>query len=460
MPTVRNLTMRRTDWVTASDFFPVILRLVRFVLVFVLLAACSGGPRAPVQSAVEAGDVALALERYERFRAREGIDEYLLREIARVVLERAATGSDPVLSDAALSQLALAGTAGQPILEDLADDASTPVVQAKALRLLADRGHRGARSALRGLLDSDDADVLAAAVSTLDGDDESRLLSLSEHSAAVVRASAAQRLSDAVPSTDARLALEEIARMDPVVGVRVAAVISLAAFGPKAFDAIRARLSDTAARVRMTAVSALVRSDRSRAIAVLGVLLRVAPSKAGVEAARVLSRPRSPGTEEETVDVIARSFLYQTLEAGDPRLRAQAAVALSTLPWDDVMTDGLVDRMRTDPNQAVRLSLALLLVESNSLRASALSTLRALALARSSMPAVQASAALASRGDPVAIRRLESLLDSEPAPIRRVAARALARRAGKPDAARQALLDRDGGVRVAAAGGILASAHH
>ena len=423
------------------------------------LGACSGGPRAPVRSAVESGDVRAALDQYDRYRAREGVDEELLREIAVALLVSAATGDDPRARDASLTQLNLAGHAGVSVLEDLSERPESPVARAKALRLLAARGDRGARSELRGLLGSEDADVLAAAVSTLDGGDDARLFAFLNHTAAVVRESAARRLVDSAPSVEVRLSLSDVARVDPEPSVRAAALRSLAAFGPKAFDAIRSRLSDATPRVRMAAVGALARADRARAVSVLGALLRIAPSKAGVEAARVLAAPRpGPDGERDTVDVIARSFLYQTLESGDPRLRSQAAVALSTLPWDVTMADGLVERMRTDANDAVRLSLALLLVESDSIREPALSTLRALAATGRSMPSVQAAAALAARGESTAIRRLETLVGSDLTPVRRVAARALGRRAGKPDAARRALRDRDIQVRIAAAGGILASA--
>ena len=427
-------------------------------LFLLAIAACAAGPRAHVRRAVASRDVVAALDRYEQYRTREGVDETLLREIASLVLEIEATGSDPVARDSALSQLALAGTAGRPILESLSKAGRPQALQAKALRLLAERGDRGARAVLRGFLDARDAEVLAAAVTTLDGrDDEARLLVLLEHPAEPVRVAAVDALAGATPSRDAFLALSEAARVDPVPRVRAKALRSLSAFGTRAHDVIRERLADVEPRVRTAAVQALVRADRNRALEVLGRLLSIAPSKAGVEAARVLAQPRPvDGTDAATVDLLARTFLFQALRAGNARLRVQAAVALSSLPWDATMTRGLVDRMRHDVDEHVRLSLALLLNESAETRGAAQSELRTLARGNA-MPAVQAAAALAEQGELGAVARLEALLSDEHAPVRRVAARALARRARKPDAVRRALRDRDAQVRIHAAGGILAA---
>jgi HEAT repeat protein len=75
------------------------------------------------------------------------------------------------------------------------------------------------------------------------------------------------------------------------------------------------------------------------------------------------------------------------------------------------------------------------------------------------MVGLQAAVLLASRDHEGARARLREALESESALDRRTAARALAQRAGEPDAVRALLEDDDPMVRIYAAGGILAAAH-
>jgi HEAT repeat protein len=71
--------------------------------------------------------------------------------------------------------------------------------------------------------------------------------------------------------------------------------------------------------------------------------------------------------------------------------------------------------------------------------------------------AAQAAAELARRGDPAALRKLQVLLDSHDAVVRRVAASALGGQLGHARDVGNALLDPDPGVRLAAASAILAA---
>jgi len=88
----------------------------------------------------------------------------------------------------------------------------------------------------------------------------------------------------------------------------------------------------------------------------------------------------------------------------------------------------------------------------------ALPTLRAL-LAGDDMPAIQAAALLAARGEEAAIERLRAALTDEDGLRRRVAARLLAVDAGRPHEILGLLSDADPLVRIQAAGGILAAAN-
>jgi HEAT repeat protein len=421
--------------------------------------ACAGGPRGRVMSAVDAGDLDRALDEYEDFREDEGGgDGELLAQVAGLALERAVTGDDARERDAALSQLTMAGTAGLPIVERLASGERPLAIRAKALVVLARRGDSDAIAALRGFLDEDDSEVLAAAVVALDGEgDEAALIALLENTSGGVRREAAAKLEQAAPSGNALVALAEAARVDPELPVRAAATRSLAAFGAPAFDHVRERLSDPDAMVRTAAVRSLVEIDRSRALSALGLLLEVEPSQAGIEAARILAAPTE---DEETVNaegvVLARAFLRRALTTGDMTMRSQAAVALTSLPTDESLDADLLRAMRDDEDPRVRLAVASTLRRREETKAQADAALRALVQA-GGMTGVQAAAILAAEEDANAIGFLRRSLRHDDAAIRRVAARALARDALRPDEARSALRDDDAMVRINAAGGILAA---
>jgi HEAT repeat protein len=415
-------------------------------------------------SAVEANDLDLALERYETYRESEGADPGLLSHVAGLLLEQAAVDDDEAAQSAAFTQLGMAGTAARESLERLSAVGREAAVRAKALEFLARSGDGGAADALRGMLDAEEWNVLASAVTVLDGDDdEALLLAYLEHPCADVRNVAARKLADAAPAGAVRAALAEAARVDPEARVRASSVTSLGEFGAEAFEMLRERLSDADEQVRLAAVRAIVRADRALAVSVLGPLLEMAPNPAGIEAARVLAGggrqagdPVQEGHEEG--ETLARAYLRRALESAAPNLRSQAAVALSSLEGVADLGGVLSAALETEEDPQVRLGIATILVGDEATADKGFAALAEI-MAGDGVPAVQAAALLAGdeeRGGDAAVSRLRALMTGEDANVRRVAARALARDAREPDAARVALRDEDQSVRLSAAGGILA----
>ena len=431
------------------------LRTALTSIVLLTAAGCGGGPRASVRSAVDARDVSRSLDEYDRFREEEGGgDPGLLALVAALVLEQAVVRGNDDQRDAAFHQLSLAGTAADPALDRLAEGADDPAIRARALGVLVTRGDSGARAELRGMLDSDDTRIVAEAARTLDApDDTPKLLELLVHTGGDVRAAAARGLAGAAPAGSVYVALAEAARVDPIPKVRAAAVRSLGAFGAQAFETLRERLSDADQSVRMAAVGALVEADRPQALAVVGSLLEMAPSPAGVEAARVIAASGGEGAET------ARAFLRRALVSGEANVRSHAAVALSGLPDNESLVPALAEALESEQDPQVRRALASILADRPATRAKALEALRAMMTEEEGMARVQAAAALAEHEPAAAIPVLtEAMQEGEP-DVRRTAARALARDALSPDAARTALRDADVLVRIHAAGGILAASN-
>jgi HEAT repeat protein len=435
-------------------------RLFLLVLVAAISSACASTPRGRVLAAIDARKTKRALVAYEVFRREEEPDGALLARIAALMLEQAAQSSDARLRDAALSQLVLAGTAGYDSLRVISELRGHDRARAEALAALARSGDDDAREALRGMLGNADPDIHAAAVHALDVHAQRAVLreALAD-TRSVVRAAAADALRGAAPDASVRLLLAETARLDPEPRVRVFAVRALGAFGPAAIEPLRERLSDPDASVRTAAVAAFVEADRTAARLALVPLFGLGPSTAGIDAARFLAR-QDADDARATVD--ARAYLLRTLELGDALLRGSAALALASLPADPSLDETLLRVMEHDPDPNVRLQLASALARSapgDGARDTALHarTLLAALLPAGGMVGVQAAVTLAAAGDVRGARALRALLtDPDPA-IRRVAARALARDALSPDAARRALRDSDPTVGIAAAGGILAA---
>ena len=418
----------------------------------VLAVGCASAPRARVAAAVERGDLDAALVAYERFRSSEGADHDLLARMATLLLEREARSEDPAVRRAAIQQLALAGTAGMPVLVRLADAEGVTPARLEALETLARRNHEPARLALRSLADSDDPEILAASVLGMDPAlDRDLLLSLAGSPHARVRKQALDALALTHDPDVARL-LAEAARVDADATVRAAAVRGLGRAGESAVAILRERLSDPDAGVRLAAVAALASDARGRQA--LAPMLEIAPAAAGIEAARVLLN--APDTSA-ALTARGRAFLLEALAMDDPALRAQAGVAFASLPLDrEPPLEALRAALAGEADPDVRLAFARALWRHD--RAAAREALSAL-LHADAMPRVQAAALLASEGDRDARAVLAEVLGGDGASIlRRTAARALARDAMDPDAARRALSDEDALVRIYGAGGILAAA--
>ncbi len=419
-----------------------------------LLASCASAPRGRVAAAVAAGDLDGALSAYEDIRRSEGSDAELLAEIAALVLIREAHGDEDARRDAALTQLALAGTRGEPILVELSEEAGVGPARLGALRVLARRGSEPARLALRALGDREEPAILAIAVLGMDPAlDRELLLGHARADDSALRAAAIRALAPAAGEASVREALVAIARVDEEASVRAAAVRALREAGTAALDALRERLGDPASSVRLAAVGALAGVDPSAARAALGPLLEVAVSPAGIEAARFLAEDEDAMTANR-----ARRFLRRALVSEEAALRIQAGVALTGLPRGTAAPlDAVREALATEPDPSVQLAFARALRR----REDPLARVTLLALlSGAGMPRVQAAALLAADDEERARAVLAQVLgdQGEPSLTRRTAARALARDAMRPDAVRGALRDADALVRIFTAGGILAAA--
>lgn len=433
-----------------------------------------------MRQALDQGDVPAALDAWNAGQPGEGDPSNLgdLQAIAAALLEAAARGDDPRERRAAIGQLGLAGAPGRTILGRIGRDPdASPPVAAAALAALARRGDRGARDRLRRFLDTDDQRVRGAAALSLEpgsGDDRARLLALLDDPSTPARQVAAQRLRRAAPDPEVRLALARTARVDPSPGVRATAVRSLGRFGEQAFGVLRERLSDPAAGVRMAAVAALVQANRPAAEDLVGGLFAAPPGRAGIEAARlVLQGAEPPGDDQVaapddvsgTLALDARTYLRGALVAGEPSLRAQAGIALSSLRGWPELEAAVAERLPAEPDPGVRLSLAVALISGDVARDEGRAAIEALLdIEPPGMPTLQAAAiVLDRRGDPPhpraseALALLEGFLARGTRVERQAAARALAREAGAPAKAARGLGDDDPLVRIHAAGGILAA---
>jgi HEAT repeat protein len=415
------------------------------------VSACVSGPRAAVVGAVDRGSFEEAMTAYERVRETDGADVQLLGRVAGLLLEDEARSDDRERRRDAVREIAAAGTAGDAILRRLA--ASGPA-RVDALEALARRDD-GARNELRAFADDPDPDARAASMSGMHViEDRALLVAGLAHPSARVRERAAERLAGAAPESDVRQLLEQVARVDPEAAVRVSAARALGAFGPAALDPLRERLGDAASQVRMAAVGALVRADRDAATDVLGPLLATPPSAQGIEAARLLAQPSGERPGDET----ARAYLRQALLTSDPALRSQAGVALVSLPRVSELEAPLREALARESDPGAKLSLARALLRQSGAREDALAALRALMREGSGMNSLQAAAVLAAERDADAAGVVAAFLDAEDPFLRRTAARALARDAMRPDDVRRMLRDPDAGVRIGAAGGMLAAA--
>ncbi len=432
------------------------MRVARLLLMLWLassLSGCGAGTRASVMSAIERGELGEAMVAYERMRSADGADTEVLARIAERVLVREAQSESRESRKAAITELAMVGTAGEQMLRELARrDAPESLL---ALEVLARRGDDNARRHLRGLEDSSDPEARAASVIGMEIDAEREsLLDAMTWPFAKARENAASLLARMAPDGEARDALESASRSDPDAGVRAAAVRALGAYGPAASSVLRERLSDPMASVRMAAVEAMIRADYEQAKNVLGSLFEVPPSVQGIEAARLIL---AGCDEEHASDSGARSYLIQALTANDPALRAQSGVALVSIPNASEMVDAMRNALLHEPDRGARLAIARALLRQAGADEGAGSVLRNLMHDDDTMNGLQAAATLAALGDEEAIATLNSFIARPDPTLRRTAARVLAREVRRPDDVRGLLTDSDPLVRISAAGGILAA---
>jgi HEAT repeat protein len=416
--------------------------------------ACASGP-AGVSDALRHGRLADALAAYDRGRPDLGA----LQRIAALALEQQAQSRDPKRAAQALAALALSKPLAARALWRLAARAQDPSTRAQALALLARFGDPIAREILRGKLEDADSSVRAAAVEALDPESESDaalLRALCDAPGSATRLAAVQKLARATLGAATLQLLARVARLDPALRVRMAALFGLGRQGPDAADAIEALLEDAEPAVRLGAIGELARVDRARASLRLAQYLGGSPTAEGVEAARVLlsarEAPVPPSAGQAPTSAAARSQLERALADPDNAVRAAAAVALMSLR-DPQLAALAQARVEHEAVRSVRLCLALALGPE---RADGRSVLKKLTAARD-LVAAQAAAELARHGDHDALVIVLTLRESRDAIVRRVAVHALALDLGRANDVRAALLDADPGVRIAAAGAILGS---
>ena len=425
-----------------------------------LTLACGGGPRAKVQSAIDSGDPKEAIHAYDTFRESEGSEIELLADVAALVLYNASQSDDNTVRKAAVQQLAYAGTKAKPTLWKIANAKPTDMIRAMALWTLSRTGDRDATPYLYALLDHDDPEILALALKVASTDDEARILTALTHDHAHVR-SAAAIASAKVPSEKARLALTQMARIDPDASVRGAAVRGLVEYGSDSLEAIRERLSDPISSVRFAAVRALIQADRSGSVPSIEAMMSVQPNPAGIEAARVLcfiaEQDAEFGSQFSVPVQSARTFLQGALMAKDARLRSQAAVAMVTLGANQDSDAALRRALMSEEDLTAKFAMARALHSRPGGNAPAETVMSDL-MEEGGMLRVQAAAFLVREGHSDMEEVLVEGLSNESRLIRQVSVRAIARDAMKPEEARPALNDEDALVRVHAAGAILASA--
>lgn len=427
----------------------------RSVLLLLLACACDVQPsRWKCHTTNHPREVPTA---YKRQNSDEEPDTRRLRTVAATILEQAARSEQPRVREAALRQLELAGTRARPVWERLAQTAPTEV-RARAWLHLASVGAVNAEAVAEALGDSSGAEARAARLRALGASlPRDTLLDALESPYSGERLAAAEALAAHAPDAAARHALAEAARLDPDPAVRTRATRSLGRFGKPAADRLRRRLGAEEPRVREAAMDALLRADAGAAIPILKRLLHGTPEPEGIRAARrLLSYGRRHSLPAEVLDD-ARHYVERALNARETKLRSLAAVTLDGLPTTAWTAEVARGRLETEREPSVRLALASALLDAPASEARAHEVLCEL-IQNPGMPGLQAAVLLAGRsGNEAATQRILRDLDADSSARRRVSARATALQLDRPHRARTALRDPDVGVRLAAAGAILAS---
>ncbi len=310
-------------------------------------------------------------------------------------------------------------------------DHFTALTRAQVLAARSALGDAVARRDLRAQLSSPDLEIAALAIEALDGArDEEKLRELARSTSADVRRSAIAKLRDAQPSTaETRLLLEEIARIDPIEGVRA------------------------------TALRALMRVAFAEAQPHISGLLNGPPSMLSLEVAQDVlvraSSQREP-TLPDALVLAARDQLEAALAGKESSLRARASAALlaSAASIDTAaLRDRIAALLTTERDRSMRLLFALALASD----ARGIAALETLAQGKD-VPGAQAAAALSTHRDPAirtrARERLRALLKSPQPAVRATAAPALASSLDI-HTARSALIDPNARVRIATAAALI-----
>jgi hypothetical protein len=227
--------------------------------------------------------------------------------------------------------------------------------------------------------------------------------------------------------------------------VRRQALSSLSAVGAADHAAIDEALSDDDQRVRFAALTTRLGHGDVAARSRLQDLLLSDANEMSVEAARwALLNPVHGMCEAAT------GLLQRALAAALPQTRAQAAVALRSLP-KEVLATVSAARLSEERDLNVRLQLSLRHMPS----AEAKAVLVSLRDAKNAQVSLEAAVILAQAGDEAALARVLAARTDAKVGMRARAARALPSELGQYDQAVVLLADESARVRCAAAGALL-----
>jgi HEAT repeat protein len=419
------------------------------LLVLLLAGAGCTTPRAQIRHTADQGDIAGALRMYRAHVQERGAPNAdALADVALVVLRRAATSSDARERNAGFAALRSLGPRAREVFEGLADRPGA--VGDRSVAALFDLdGHEGpAPTRLLFATGTSDPERIVAGLVVLEvRRDIAGLIRALATEWPDVRRAAAQRLGRFRSDRDATHALAECTLHDHDDMVRAAYVSAIANHGPAGVDAIVHALDDPELVVKLVAIWSLAQAVPSEAHERLAPML--APDQdplLGLEAARALA---SHG------DTDAVQYVLASLDSPREDLRAQAAVAASSLPERNL--DQLAPHIE-DADVEVRIRIAARFANRENFRTRVIRALRPVALRPDPIVAVRALQVLAEAGDPEAAGPLRGALGSQDANVRRVAVLAwshLAGTSGETDPLAPLLEDSDRSIRLMAAAEIV-----
>lgn len=393
--------------------------------------------------ALERGQYAAALQHYEH----AGRNPSDLRAWAQAQLLSAAHARESTLSRAGFATLRGLGRRADLVLTRIEDEAE-PRLRAQALDIRAASGESDARAQLRALLSSPDAELVDLAHGALDPDadsDGALLESALSSPRAARRTRALQLLARAEPRPARLPGLLGVARFDPEPTLRAAALRALGRFGqaqPEVATALENALRDPDDQVRSAALDTLPQVAPAAARGLLDAQLGAASTSLSIAAAAALRRMGAAAEPER-----ARAALLAALSSGDVAVRAQAALALSSLPADH---DLLRQRLAVESWPPVRLLIALGL----GVREPAAHTVLTELAQLDTVTGVEAAGELALETPSARARLLVLLRDRSPL-VRASVARQLARLDSSCAELAPLLADAAWQVRLAAAGAVL-----